>query len=58
VQLGLDHCERRSLHKTAVFGLVQRHVSEGHSTVRVVVVPNTRRNELQVHFKQMDSLRG
>ncbi|MQA29268.1 MAG: IS1595 family transposase, partial [Luteitalea sp.] len=37
--------------KVAVFALLERHGQEGQSKVRAVVVPNTRRNELQQHIR-------
>lgn len=38
--------------KTAVMALLQRHGSEGHSTVRAIVVPNTRRTSLQMEIRK------
>jgi transposase-like protein len=38
--------------KAVVMGLLERHGSEGHSTVRTMVVPNVRRRELQLHIRK------
>jgi transposase-like protein len=38
--------------KVAVMGLLNRHGSDGHSTVRTAVVPNVRRHKLQTEIRR------
>ncbi len=44
--------EAGAVGKTAVMGLLQRHGADGHSVVRAMVVPNTRRRNLQQQLRQ------